>query len=116
MINPSGYSLEEANAMVGTRIVRVFDRVNGDKVDGRQGKIVAAEQTPHFHGNNYQHFVAVEWVNRDGSRSTWHRYSKEQIAAHTRPMRIQEIAAEQQRKEATFKRTFGQARKRGLGI
>ena len=116
MLESSGYSLEEADAMVGKRIVRVFERANGDRVDGRRGEIVAAEQTPHFHGNNYQHFVAVQWVNKDGSKSTWHRYSKQQIEEYTRPMRIQEIAAEQFKRKQEIKRMFGSNKKNGLGI
>jgi len=110
MLEPSGYSLEEAEAVVGKQIVRVFEKANGARMDGRIGRIEAAEQVPHFHGNNYQYFVSVRWINRDGTQSMPHRMSKEQIEQHTRPLRVQEIAqaqhkARQIRSSATQQRT-----------
>lgn len=120
MLDPTGFSREEADAVVGKQIVRVFERASGEKVDGRVGRIVAAEQVPEFHGNNYQFFVSVRWTNRDGTRSPPARLGKEQLEQHTRPLRIQEIAAAEHRKQADFLKSLDQSQvkrtKRGFGI
>jgi len=109
MLDPTGFSQEEANAAVGKQIVRVFERASGEKVDGRVGRIVAAEQVPHFHGNNYQFFVSVQWTNRDGSLSLPARFGKEQLEQHTRPLRIQEMAAAEHHKASVTQAKAKQA-------
>jgi hypothetical protein len=116
MLDPTGFSREEADAVVGKQIVRVFERASGQKIDGRSGRIVAAEQIPEFHGNNYQFFVAVQWNNRDGTRSKPTRLSKEQLEQCTRPLRIQEIAAAQNRQGVAAAQNQTRRQQRGFSM
>lgn len=122
MLIPTGFSKEEAEAVVGKQIVRVFTKSNGEKVDGHVGRIIASEHAPELHGNDHQYFVVVQWIDREGRQSRPIRFSKDCLANATRPLLIQEIAAAQYQQRTSIEELKQQAsvkklgRKRGLGM
>ena len=79
--------------MVGKRIVRLVKNMAGERVAGEVGQIIGSDQHPTYNGHEYQYFVTVQWQDREGNLSRPWKYSKEQLNSHTRPLRIQEIAA-----------------------
>lgn len=83
-LDPLGFSREEAEAMVGKRVIQMVTDIQGNAVAGRKGEVVASEQTPRYSGNAYQFFVSIIFTDRDGNRSRPWLYSKEQLKNHTR--------------------------------
>lgn len=94
MLHPLGYSLDEANGMVGQELVQLIKDEAGETLDGYRGRVIHAEQVPNLQGNVFQHFISVQWSDREGRPSAPRMYSKEQIKHWTRPVLIQEVLAD----------------------
>ena len=117
-LDPLSFTKDEAEAMVGKRVVELTRGMDGKLVSGRRGEIVAADQLPEPIDNRYRYCVLVQWTDREGNRSRPRRYSKEELAHSTRPLRIQEIARQQHElnQELGLNVRPAVGRRRGLGL
>lgn len=93
LLDPLSYTKEEAEAMIGIKVVGRFSPDDYVVVDGHRGEVVSTERVVDF-GDTFHHKVGVQWKDREGNTSKPELMTKEELDSHTRRLSLAERIAE----------------------